>query len=255
MSLTRDCLGSQTAILSEDRRLDYLAYARPLDLKLWSPGVGISVSRFALEGPIEQRDTNTPDPVAQWFQSSYSVQAGLGTWLGDGPRTHAALGLGLRFLSESIGQASGDGFSLDLGSLYRATPWLNLGWSAENLLSRVSWSTGYADSSPRSLRLGASGRFWDRRIMATADLELSVSQDTRFRAGLECWITPEILALRVGVDHDRLSAGLGANWDFGGTSLGLDYAFRTDPVTSGSLDHRFSLSLAFDDSDAKEKPQ
>jgi hypothetical protein len=245
-SLNQVNLGSQTALLSEDRRLDYLSYARPLSLSTWNPGIGMSVTRFSLESPIEERITNTPDPVGTWFQNSYAIQAGIGSWLGDGPSTHAALGLDFRFLSETLGPENGTGIALDLGSLYRAKPWLNLGWTVENLVSRDSWSNGFNESSTRSLKLGAAARAWDRRLLGTLDFEVSADQSLRTRVGLECWVSPGLLALRAGIDYDRFSAGLGLNWEIGGNTLALDYAFRTDPVLPQYLDHRFSLSLAFD---------
>jgi len=246
VSLSRIALGSQAALLSEDRRMDNLSFARPLDLKLWKPGIGLSVSRFSLEAPIERRDTNTPDPVGDWFQSSYSVQLGLGSWIGDPARSHSALGLNFRFLSESVGDASGSGEALDLGSLYRVTSWLNLGWSLENLLSRSDWSTGSSEDPPKVFHGGAAAWLWQRRLWLGAEYQKSEVEDPRLRAGVECWLSPGLFAVRLGLDQDRYSAGLGLLFSIQGDALSLDYAIRTDPVLPEQPDQRFSLGLAFD---------
>ena len=247
VSQTRSSLTGETALLSDERRLEHLAFATPFDFGFWHPGFGVSLSRFALESPIERRDTNTPEPVGAWFYSSYALQLGLASWIGDGVRTHSALGGTLRLLYDSVGEASGDGLAFDLGSLYRARPWLNLGWSLQNLFNSHEWSTGYAESEAMALRLGASARFWQRRFLAVAELEKSADQDYRMRVGIEYLAAPELPALRLGLDQDRFSAGLGAAWESSrGQIWGLDYALKLDPTDPRSLDHRFSLSLEFD---------
>lgn len=245
-SLTRISLGSQTALLSEGRRLEHLALARPMDLKIWRPGLGLSLSRFALESPIERRDTNTGEPTARWFMSSDALQLGLGSWIGDGVRTHAALGFTARYVSESVGDSNGGGMALDLGSLYRLSPGLNLGWAVQNLASQSGWSTGSSSTYARAFAAGAAGRFWGRRILASAEMGKSEVQDWRLRAGVECWVSPEMLAIRAGLDRERLSLGLGALWDMDSAALGIDYSVKMDPVVSDQLDHRFSLSYDFE---------
>ena len=249
VSLARVSLGSQTALLSQDRRLDYLSLAKPLDLPNWHPGGGVSVSRFSLESPVERRDTNTPEPIGQWYDTSYEFRLGVGSWLGDGPSSHAAVGASVRIYLDHIGDASGEGMALDLGSLYRLRSWITLAWSIQNVLAQHGWSDGSSDPSPIGFLGGAAARFYERRILLSLELEKNQAQDTRYRGGLEFWAVKERLALRAGWDADRPSAGLGFAMEYAGTGLGLDYAIRSDPAQSGALDHRISLSLDFDTED------
>jgi hypothetical protein len=72
------------------------------------------------------------------------------------------------------------------------------------------------------------------------DLEKTENRDIRVHAGVEYWIS--ILALRAGLNHDRLTAGTGLVLKLVNYGVIIDYAFTTDEVADKPL-HFFMLSF------------
>jgi hypothetical protein len=93
-----------------------------------------------------------------------------------------------------------------------------------------------------ALRFGAAAWALGKTLLFSTELEKSADQDYRGRIGLEWQVMARRLAMRAGLDHDRICAGLGLSWG----AFSLDYALRTDPVDSSRGDHRFSLNFEFD---------
>jgi hypothetical protein len=234
-------LQAQSALLPDQRNLEFAGFARPVDpASDW--GWGVAYAQVNTPGGLEARSANTPAPDASFGDSATLSKLGLAGWAWG---RSLALGLDLKVYSHQLDQASAAGVSEDLGALWRAQDWLDAGLDLEDALNEVTWNTGLQEHLPLALRLSAAARFFDARLMATLEAGFSAAQDPQFHAGLEGWVWPKVLALRLGCDQGRLAAGLGAKVQVRGVQLGLDYAAAGDASASDQLQNRLSLDLSF----------
>jgi hypothetical protein len=238
-------IGSQWASLATERSQQYLAFGRPFDDADGS-AYGLSFDRSALDAPIQKRRANTPEPDSTFGESANIFTVGVAGWLW--PK-RAAFGLSFKVLSQNLGEANGSGFSGDLGFFMRTSPWLDLGFSFQDIASHISWNTGAGEELPLEMRGSAAVHLFGERLLLSSDVEKSRVQDLRLRAGAELWLLPKTLAVRTGWNQGQWA--LGAGWRLplfddssdGGVDFGLDYALAADPLGEGALQHRVSLDL------------
>ncbi|MBN4076227.1 hypothetical protein JYT16_00765 [Gemmatimonas aurantiaca] len=89
--------------------------------------------------------------------------------------------------------------------------------------------------------VGASGRALDDRLLLTSDISYHESFGLWGSFGLEYDLATQ-LALRVGANRGKPTAGVGFVFALGSRSLVLDYAFLSDRVDEG-MEHLFSLEI------------
>jgi hypothetical protein len=239
--LTSVSIGSEFASMADYADLDYASVARPVDVSGQRYYYGLAYTHFGLNQPIEVRATNSPNPDSLISDSQYDVLLSAAGWLKGSP---LALGLNLRLINEALGTATANGFSGDLGVLFRALPWLDADAVLQDVGGRMGWSTGVTESFPFSFRAGAIANFLDQDLDFGLEFEKSSEQDLRFRAGGEGWIA-KILALRAGFDGSRLTWGIGAKARPWGVGMQVDYAMAFSPVLEGALTQQFSLTFDF----------
>jgi hypothetical protein len=156
-----------------------------------------------------------------------------------------SLGGRIKYVSATVGDASGSGFAFDLA--YRMTfpdmrvgpvglTDLAFGLTATNLFGSLNYDA-HSESLGMNLRLGGSARIADV-ILITSDLDLS----GQFHAGAE-YKPVRNFAIRVGMLTQSgvmsLTLGLGINVE----GFLIDYAYISHPTLSGS--HRISLAIDF----------
>jgi hypothetical protein len=156
-----------------------------------------------------------------------------------------SLGGRIKYVSATVGDASGGGFAFDLA--YRMTfpamrlgpvglSDLALGLTATNLFGGLNYGA-HSESLGMNLRLGGSARIADV-VLITSDLDLS----GQFHAGAE-YKPVRNFAIRVGMLTQSgvmsLTLGLGINVE----GFLIDYAYISHPTLSGS--HRISLAIDF----------
>ncbi|MBN2057231.1 MAG: hypothetical protein JW782_00325, partial [Candidatus Saganbacteria bacterium] len=120
-----------------------------------------------------------------------------------------------------LSDASGTGYSADLGLLYPATDYLTLGVNYQNVLaSKLTRANGVNENIPANLKLGAKVALIGsqdqaytthsmRRLFLNADYDMNaLDPKDASHLGLEFWPVGN-LALRAGVDGDNLTGGLG----------------------------------------------
>lgn len=232
-------LGSQAAFLPDGRHLHYLGMALRLGARspfAWSLGY----AQHGADQPLERRRGNTGDPEGTFKEGASLGQLGLAAWL---VQDRLAAGLALKMLSHGLGDASAQGLAGDVGLVFRALPWLDLGFGARDVAGRLVWSTGHQETLPLRLRGGLHARAWEGRLGLLAELEGRQQQALRPRSGLEFWAWPARLALRAGHDGALPAAGLGLRWPWMGWRAGLDYALASDGLGLTDLQHRFSFEL------------
>lgn len=156
-----------------------------------------------------------------------------------------SLGGRIKYVSATVGDASGGGFSFDLA--YRMTfpnmrvgpvglTDLAFGLTATNLFGGLNYDE-HSESLRMNLRLGGSARIADV-VLITSDLDLA----GQFHAGVE-YNPVRNFAIRVGMLTQSgvmsLTLGLGINVE----GFLIDYAYISHPTLSGS--HRISLAIDF----------
>jgi hypothetical protein len=230
-----------SALLPDTSSLEYAGYAAEAGPGAdWGWGLDYAQQNT---GGLEARSANTPGPDSIVPDSASLFRLGMGYWL---PGHWLALGADLKLYSHALDGATANGFSEDLGALWRARSWLDLGLDLGDPLSVVTWSTGRGEALPVSARLGSVARALGGRLAFSADLAFSTAEDPQLHLGFEFWPWAGALALRAGVDNGQLAAGLGARATVFGTRVALDYAASTDSSGSGQLLNRLSLDLGFD---------
>lgn len=171
------------------------------------------------------------------------------------------LGVGLT-LNSLVGQtlirpgridATGNGWDLDVGLLYRYYPWLSLGASAHNLLPEntlgggvIRWTNGNREGIPAYYRAGASARLigevspWSvegQSLLLNGDYEyLSLTRQSAFRLGWE-WALYQKYFLRMGFSPDL---AWGAGIKFGDWQT--DFSISKNPLKD---EKQIFLSLSF----------
>jgi hypothetical protein len=156
-----------------------------------------------------------------------------------------SLGGRIKYVSATVGDASGSGFAFDLA--YRMTfpdmrvgpvglSDLAFGLTATNLFGGLNYDA-HSESLGMNLRLGVSAKIADI-VLITSDLDLS----GQFHAGAE-YKPVQNFAIRAGMLTQSgvisLTLGLGINVE----GFLIDYAYISHPTLSGS--HRISLAIDF----------
>jgi hypothetical protein len=157
-------------------------------------------------------------------------------------------GTTLKFLRESLGDASANGAAVDAGVFYQGN--VERSWNVGAALQNVGIATKFADAAvklPMTLRIGASGQPFAQWLFAT-DFVKRNDTEGEFDIGAE--VTPKrYFSMRVGYRYalrapdlgglSNFSAGLGLRFN----KMSFDYAFV--PLGDLGMTHRISFNLRF----------
>lgn len=189
--------------------------------------------------PLVSEDADGRPVLEGSFADSQTALAGTGALaLLDGK---LRLGCTLKLVQHGLYQQSSSGFGLDAGAIYKLNDKLNIGAVARNVLQpKMRWSSGHTDTFARKLLAGVSSCFdlGQQSFLALAQVGYEQGTGTLFGVGLEASLI-QWLALRLGLDKQSLTAGLG--FTFG--QFGLDYAYRGHADLGAS--HQISLTVEF----------
>ncbi|MDZ7272040.1 MAG: hypothetical protein ONB17_10525 [candidate division KSB1 bacterium] len=143
------------------------------------------------------------------------------------------------------GALTSSGVGLTAGAML--TPWrgLTVGVALHNINAKYTWNTekvyergtAVTDRFPVSLRMGASYRLGEDKMLASVELEQNEKLGTLYRLGIEAAIAKQ-LALRGGLNNGRLRVGVGFIFPVLGHRAGLDYAYLASVEGLGA-DHMF----------------
>jgi len=219
--IDRVTLGCDYSILSLDRE-HYQAGVIVGNERLGS--VGLMVNRFGVSD-IESRDANG-NRTGTFSDSEMAIIAAYGKRMLPG----ISFGVACKYINHSLYDYKGTGFSFDLGLHGRldrkesTIETLRVGFCMSDLGGRVSWNTdsSHEDEIPNTLKFGCSAllRFEFLRMLLAVDGWKTSNEETLWRWGSECWLS-QVLALRIGMNDDRLSAGASLRWRL----FRLDYAY------------------------------
>lgn len=206
--------------------------------------LGLGISWLQVESLVRtSRIANSSDPLANYaelgtFQPFDMALEGSWAWQ---PMRHWNAGIGVKALSQSIDHSQGWGFSADAG-LQRTGlwGWLDTGVLLQNLGSAINVG-GTPFGQPLTVRVGAAGRFWQRRALISTDVSIPVDNSIIPGVGAEVWVA-RALALRAGWRGGYASqptAGLGFRFSI----FQLDYAWQ--PYSELGTTQRLTASLLF----------
>ena len=161
-----------------------------------------------------------------------------------------AVGGGVKYISESLGDVTANGYAADFGGLYRMpeVKGLTLGASLLNLGPSVKFATN-SEKLPTTLRLGSAYTMKVPHNDLTFALDLTKNLLDKVRLGLGAeTLIKEQFAVRAGFTT-RQDAGLGLSFGLGwkGRRLGADYAFV--PMGELGAAHRISFTLRWGGND------
>ena len=275
----RQNLAASAALLSFDRRLQFLQFATPLKP---SAGVVFGLTHAAVSG-IDGRDESGYH-TETLATDEYQVFAAFGLRFSE----RVSGGLAAKFYRADYGLEGVDpveAVGFDLGLSAQVTDHLALGLAASDLLARFEWDTSgrYAgqegrltsDRLPLRLRLGAAYDLFSGRVQLLAEYEARFTwreertvvtpphddgtqrrtteeeiisrRESHVRIGAT-YRPVEILTLRAGLDRlasetmARPSAGFSVRQDIGRLPVSASYgaAFERGP---GTAMHVFALRL------------
>jgi hypothetical protein len=176
------------------------------------------------------------------------------------PRSIGDLSLGLNlkllnkgFSGSGVDGSNGSGYAFDLGLILDKGDGTVIGATLSNLLSSVSWASGYTESLESSFALGAAKKFADGKLSLAADADIPfAAYPTTLHVGAE-YLPFSMIAVRAGIDQDastsgensgtvatNLTAGIGINYE----GFSFDYAYHQDSTLSDNVTHYFSLSYS-----------
>jgi hypothetical protein len=157
-------------------------------------------------------------------------------------------GTTLKFLRESLGDASSNGAAVDAGIVYQGN--VERSWNLGASLLNVGTASKFSEAAvklPMTLRVGASGQPFSQWLFAA---DFVKRNDTEGEIDVGAEVTPKrFFSMRVGYRYamnspdlgglSNFSAGLGLRWN----KMSIDYAFV--PLGDLGLTHRISLNFRF----------
>ncbi len=194
---------------------------------------------FSLNGTFTNSGEYERATLYEDLNETFNEQEGIISlgWAGGGSRL--AYGVNFKSVSQEIGGVSDNSMGMDVGLYFRPHRLLSIGGSIQNLLSPKITLIDEEEELVKSYRGGMALRFFNNRLMMSADLVKTEFMDASFRTGVEVW-PARFLALRGGYDAERehMSAGAGFrldNWQF-------DYAYVSTDLGAQNV---VSASLRF----------
>jgi len=245
-----------------DRKLGYATFLMPTRER---SAVGFTWLYFG-SGSVETRTSEGKPTGGELSLNSHAFSA----LFAKAFEEYFALGVRASYLHSTFAEMKAFSVGIDAGAMFNVTNMfdrerraqmavqdIRVGVVIKNLAAKYRWNSGdyYAetgsdapgveqeDAIPVEAVLGVSARFFERRLLAAADLYKNVEQDPRFYGGAEFLVTPEF-SIRSGLSAGRFTAGTGYIFKFKNQLLMIDYAFATDRVDEGS-EHIFSFDVMF----------
>jgi len=238
-----------TSMTTKQFEVDYtnIVYAQPF----MGGGIGISFLRADVGGMEVYGDDPTQPSSGTFKYTADAFTISCGREI----REKVMVGVSLKYIHQKLYDTSGKGWGMDLGILCNLNDNLSLGLNLQDITgtkikwdtsSKVSGSEGAEDKIPLNMKVGVAykievgGQKKDVRgknLTLAVDMDKQKDRDVIYHLGME-YLVNENIALRVGVDEDKLAAGVGVslnNWQ-------IDYSYNEHKLGDTS---RVSLGYRF----------
>ncbi len=261
------------ANLFQDLTYHFFAFALPLGSKQSRTEnrfgtLALGLNNLSIED-LERRteDTDKPDSTFSSNDSAYTLAYSYRVPLGITEGIH--LGLGLKYLRQTLAGNTASAFATDLGSLYRFQDMpLALGLSLQNIGTKVKFKEE-SDSLPLTMKVGASyllGREWnisgrdklgeseDRSgLLMAMDLNVPRDNDPTMRIGTDFtrgWSEGLSTSIRgsgyqVGKSGQGQFGSFGFSAGFGITYKVFSFDFAWTPAKDLGTTYRYSVRMRF----------
>lgn len=231
------------ALIFEDRAENYFAVAHPIS----KVTVGLGWLSFGV-GDIQQR-AGDGQLISTFSDAENAFMLGAGLPVAATAGIEFNLGMTVKYFHQSLFDNRATGWGADLGSLinfHREGFVKQLGFALviQNLSAKMKWNTqsNHEDDIPVTLRLGSAANLNSVPICIALDVEKSEHKDVKIHTGVEYAV--QKFALRAGLDHDKLTAGVGFAFQLDRLDLVIDYAYTDDDISNNGL-HFFSFGGRF----------
>jgi len=218
------------SVLFYGTNFDYLAGSLPTK-SLGSFGLGML---YLNSGDFDQRNELNQE------LGSFNVSdlALLLSWSKEIYRGISA-GLNYKFVNQRILDYSGTGHGIDLGLKKRLFDRVDAGLMFMNLVPPKMKLAHEAQSFPMQVRVGASMKFLDDKLVLSADVAKIIGWEYAFfNIGTEYNVIHNI-AVRAGLNNGRITMGLG----FALNKIGIDYGNKS--VSEFGFTQNFGVKYAF----------
>ncbi len=211
-------------------------------------GVGINYTKLSID-EIDIRD-NEGNKTGVLSDEEKLLAFGLGFQY----EKNLGIGITLKKMEQKLGEYSAEGYTVDMGFLWKIKDVLYLGTVFTNIKSDgLKWDTrvGTIDELPKTLKMGGSLRLFDDKFNTSIvyENELSEKGRTALKMGEEVWIK-DTIALRIGrkiEKNDKIDNFENQDYLTFGTGLKikvftLDYSFSNEDL--GKV-NRVSFGMKF----------
>ncbi|MBI5623828.1 MAG: PorV/PorQ family protein [Elusimicrobia bacterium] len=203
-------------------------------------------------GDIPRTTLSSPDGAGSRIEvSDLALGVGYGRKVYEG----LSLGVGLKYLRESVESVAGHGLAGDIGALYvpKAVPGLAVGASLLNIGPPIHYQ-GLDQKLPLSLRLGAAYAFplLGNQNTVAFDLVKPRTDRVRYAVGVET-VFARMVAFRMGFNTSN-GTDLGISGGVGkiGRNLSVDYAIT--PYGDLGISHSATFSFRWGGSEGESDP-
>ncbi len=222
----------------EGIRSEYVTFALPLNYE-YTYMFGVSVKYLYMNDMTKRDEQGNDLGTFGASDSVYTVSVAKKIY------DKMAIGVNLKFITQSIDVESGSAFAGDLGFLYNTESAISFALAIRNLGSKLKI---YQEEAPLPLTYSVGAAYYVQETLNVGvDIDVETNCDPVYKLGGEYMISPNF-DIRAGYvitteDYDNLgvTAGFGFNLNY---KLYLDYAY----VPFGELQdtHRISLKYLFE---------
>lgn len=231
------------ALIFEDRQLNYFGFSYPFS----NFSISTGWQRFSVND-IQERNSGG-ELVSKFDDSENVFILGSGYKIYSNPTFDLNAGLNLKYFYHSLFDYHANGFGVDLGLLssFQFTGFIEhiaVGANVQNLGAKLKWNTesNHSDNIPVNLRLGSAFHLRPIPLIVALDVNKKNDTDIKIHSGIEYRF--KMLAIRTGLNHDQITAGLGIELNLIKFIMNFDYAFSDDKIANSGV-HFFSLILKF----------
>lgn len=220
-------------------RLEYLGYALPTRR---FGTIGVSIINLGSDDVDSRNEDMAIYPEfnasENCFIFSYAYQ----------PARFFSLGANLKAVSGKIAQYGAVGLGGDIGVFLFPRQPITLGATVKNLGGPRLTYWEQTDEYPVTLSFGGAIRLYGGRAVVAVDLAKTMLEYTSPEPRLGIEFTPlyPIVTLRVGLDQQTVSGGIGLSRVMDNMSLGIDYSVELHHGSSYLLQPRHKIGLRAD---------